>query len=46
MLCEKTMEMSKRHLSKMKANFKLEVRELGRNEKENMCASSKEKRMD
>lgn len=45
MLCEKKMEMSKRHWSKMKANFKLEVRKLERNEKENVCASSEEKRM-
>lgn len=43
MLCEKKMEMSKRHLSKMKANFKLEVRKLGRNEKENVCIIRGEK---
>lgn len=36
MLCEKKMEMSKCQLSKMKANFNLEVRKLGRNEEESI----------
>lgn len=40
------MEMCKCQLSKMKANFNLEVRKLGRNEEESVCTSSKEKRMD
>lgn len=46
MLCEKKVEMSKCQLSKMKTNFNLEVRKLGRSEEESVCASSKEKRMD